>query len=335
MHCKSLVVSLFVAGSLAGPATAVPWAACSAPVDSIGTERRDGKTFILHRVESSQTLYGILRRYRISMADFKTANPGVSEAVQFDQVVRIPYGMGEQGTEKATAAAAPAGPEATLPGAPDVRPATYTVQPGETLYSLARRFGLSVSDLIAWNNLPETGTVQTGQTLRLSAATSQLKPDSARQAAIPPAAEPVRKPAEPKPEPPKPAAPKGTEARPDSPARRPATDEPLPETRRTVDGPVPNAGTGARRYTEVGLAELIEVPSRSGKYLALHRTAPVGTVLTVKNEANNQTILVKVIGKLPDTGLADRVIVRLSPRAFAQLSPSDKRFRAEVSYLAE
>lgn len=326
---RKLLLPLFVAGLLAGPATAVPFAVRPTLADSIGTERRDGKTFILHRVESSQTLYGILRKYRISMADFKAANPGVSEAVQFDQVVRIPHGPGEPAPEKP--AAVSAAPEATLPGAPEVRPATYTVQPGETLYSLARRFGLSVNDLIAWNNLPETGTVQTGQMLRLSATAAAPKPDSTRQAATSPTPEPVRKPVESKPEPPKPAAPKVAEPS----ARRPATDEPLPEARRTVDGPVPNAGTGAKRHTETGLAELIEVPSRSGKYLALHRTAPVGTVLTVKNEVNNQTILVKVIGKLPDTGLADRVIVRLSPRAFAQLSPSDKRFRAEVSYFAE
>jgi LysM repeat protein len=319
MSRKLPLLTALLAAGLTAPAVA------SSPVhsrDSIGTEYRDGKRFVLYRVESGQTLYSILRKYRLSMADFKAANPGANEAVQFDEVLRIPYGLTGVSTETNAVVSAP-NPESPLPGTPEVRPSTHTVQPGETLYSLARRFGLSVSDLIVWNHLPETGTVQTGQVLRLS-ADAVIKPDSARQAAVSVSAEPVRKP-EPKPESPKPTVPKVAETRP----------EPLPEVRRTVDGPVPNAGTGAKRHVETGLAELIEVSGRSGKYLALHRTAPVGTVLTVKNEANDQTILVKVIGKLPDTGAADRVIVRLSPRAFAQLAPSDKRFRAEVSYFAE
>jgi hypothetical protein len=41
---------------------------------------------------------------------------------------------------------------------------------------------------------------------------------------------------------------------------------------------------------------------------------------------------VKIVGKLPDIG-SDKVIIKLSPRAFEKLNPSDKRIRAEISYM--
>jgi len=43
---------------------------------------------------------------------------------------------------------------------------TYTVQSGDTLYSIARRFGVSVKALQAWNELEGT-SLQVGQTLRV------------------------------------------------------------------------------------------------------------------------------------------------------------------------
>ena len=56
---------------------------------------------------------------------------------------------------------------------------------------------------------------------------------------------------------------------------------------------------GLKKTIETGIAELIEVPDNSGKYLALHKSAPIGTLVLVKNLANNQSIWVKVIGRLP------------------------------------
>ena len=43
---------------------------------------------------------------------------------------------------------------------------TYTVQSGDTLYSIAQRFGVSVEELQRWNGLEGTG-LQIGQTLRV------------------------------------------------------------------------------------------------------------------------------------------------------------------------
>jgi len=55
-------------------------------------------------------------------------------------------------------------PRAGLAQAPT--DSTYTVQSGDTLYSIAQRFGVSVEELQRWNGLEGTG-LQIGQTLRV------------------------------------------------------------------------------------------------------------------------------------------------------------------------
>ena len=90
---------------------------------------------------------------------------------------------------------------------------------------------------------------------------------------------------------------------------------------------------GLKKTIETGIAELIEVPDNSGKYLALHKSAPIGTLVLVKNLANNQSIWVKVIGRLPNSD--GKLIIKISPKAFERLNAVDKRIRAEISYLIQ
>jgi len=90
---------------------------------------------------------------------------------------------------------------------------------------------------------------------------------------------------------------------------------------------------GLKKTIETGIAELIEVPDNSGKYLALHKSAPIGTLVLVKNLANNQSTWVKVIGRLPNSD--GKLIIKLSPKAFERLNAVDKRIRAEISYLIQ
>lgn len=49
---------------------------------------------------------------------------------------------------------------------------TYTVQPGDTLYSIARKFGVSVDDLIRVNNIADPSSLTPGQTLIIPVAAS-------------------------------------------------------------------------------------------------------------------------------------------------------------------
>ncbi len=351
--------------------------ALSMPIDSVGIEKRDGKRFIVHRVNQGQTLYAIARRYNSSVSAIKAANPDIKDAVRYGQSVRVPLAENNlsrrdlrtfdktvRKAEKAKDEQADAAKDAPkAPVVADTKPKSsaakpvkkaepvvsgnsgiHVVETGQTLYSLAVRYGVPQSVLRKWNNL-SSDNVLIGQALIVSE-----KSYTARQPAAAIKAERA-KPKAPKPEPVKAEKPAPTEKQSTvAPApereRTPTSAAPLPTSPgsaspvATVEPKVIRAGdtaplpTKGRRISDIGLAEVIEGNDDSGKYLALHRSAPVGTLVQVRNDVSNQSVWVKVIGRLPDTGINDRILIKLSERAFTKLSPNDRRFRAEVSYIA-
>ncbi|MEO1257112.1 MAG: peptidoglycan-binding protein, partial [Bacteroidota bacterium] len=88
---------------------------------------------------------------------------------------------------------------------------------------------------------------------------------------------------------------------------------------------------GFERVFEEGVASVIE-SMKTSRFLALHRTLPIGTNLKVRNLMNNQVVHVKVVGKLPSTGLNKNLLLRLSQPAYDQLGILDSKSRVEVSY---
>lgn len=390
--------------------------------DSVGIERRDGRRYVLHRVDQGQTLYGVARRYRTSVDAIRTANPDLGDdGVRYDQLLRVPVGAApltkkEQreadkaarkdektaradeaksvsASDRSPAESASAAPKARTDRASSASDGTHVVETGQTLYGLAARYGVSMAELRRWNNLGADG-IQVGQTIIVSeqaylakhssgptagrsVASSASRPVSTASKATEPVTtntEVTKLEAKPliTPDPPlapgskprsktKPATPETAE-----PMRRaePVTERasaesrpaprPLPERTQPTEKPEraaapkatpprsdnepvatavkPKPAGTVNVQSEVGFADVIEGDNQSSKYLALHRSAPVGTLVQVRNDISNQSLYVKVVGKLPDTGINDQVLIRLSNRAFEKLSPNGQRFRAEVSY---
>lgn len=87
-----------------------------------------------------------------------------------------------------------------------------------------------------------------------------------------------------------------------------------------------------KNIRETGLAEVINTPTKSTKYLAMHRKAPVGSNIKITNEATGHTIVAKVIGNLNEVGPDQNIMIKLSPYAYYQLRPKDIRLRATIEY---
>jgi hypothetical protein len=87
------------------------------------------------------------------------------------------------------------------------------------------------------------------------------------------------------------------------------------------------------KIIQKGMAELVKDPTDTKKYLALHREAPIGTIMQVRNEMNNQTVFVRIVGTIPPTGDNAKVILQISKKAFDRLGAVDSRFPVELSYL--
>lgn len=59
-------------------------------VDSTGTETKNGKTYVLHSIESGQTWYAVMRKYKVNISELRAANPGMKDNLAVGQVVRVP-----------------------------------------------------------------------------------------------------------------------------------------------------------------------------------------------------------------------------------------------------
>ena len=283
--------------------------------DSVGIKKEAGKTFVLYKVEPKQTLFSIVKRYGSSVAEFKAANPGLSESVNVGQTIKIPY----KGTVVASAPKyVPPTPSPAPTPAPTeaVKMVSHVVESGQGLYAVATKYKVTMADLRKWNNLT-TDVLSSGQVLIVDAR----EYERAKKAGELPAKGEVVK-----------VEDTNMSSNPSSTTTTQKPSEPIDASEAKTSSETSKTSSGYRKTIETGLAELIDVEDKSGKYLGLHRSAPAGTLVNVKNSSNGQSIWVKIVGKLPDIG-SDKVIIKLSPRAFEKLNPSDKRIRAEISYM--
>ena len=262
-------------------------------LDSLGLKKENNKTFLLFKVGPKQSLFSILKRYNLSLSEFKTANTEIQIPVKTGEIVYIPLHYLEESNpapkiveEKASESTK----EAEI----------HIVAPKQGLLSVANMHKVTMAELRKWNNLT-SDRLQEGQRLIVSDPAASASSIAVDKSNLLPAKVAT------------PAAPVPTEAI-VSPAKEKGPED-------------------IKKKIETGIAELIDVPDNSGKFLALHRTAPIGTLVLVKNLTNNQSIWVKVIGRLPNGD--SKVIIKLSPKAFEKLNAVDKRVRAEISYLLQ
>ncbi len=119
----------------------------------------DGCTYT---VQGGDTLYRIALRNNTTVSELRTANQLSGDLIQPGQVLQIP----NCGVDSASAPVEGVTPDASVDSG--VLPAggeTYTVQPGDTLFTIAQRFGTTISAITAANNLANPNQLSVGQEL--------------------------------------------------------------------------------------------------------------------------------------------------------------------------
>ena len=352
--------------------------------DSVGVERINGQSYIIHQVEEKETLFAISRRYKTPVNEIVKTNDELKNGLKIGQRIRIPFveksaiptgaklhsvapgetmfsiarsynvtvndlmtwndlkgndlsvgqalmihGVAEAKQENAIAeqpkvaenSPAPAKtPEPAssrksaesknnTPAAPSASTSTsmttggwitHQVAQGQTLFSIARQYDAKVEDLIEWNGL-SSNTLSLGQSLKVGRDKTNTVPTVTSPAPAPRTEQ---------------TAPANSSASANTPAGTTAT----------------SSSTAYKNLKETGQAEVIEGTGNHKKYLVLHRTAPVGTIMRIRNEENDITVFARVVGVLPDTGDNSKLLIKVSKAAYDQLKAVNSRFPVEVSY---
>ena len=314
--------------------------------DSTGTEVINGKVFVIHLVGEKETLYGISRRYGTTVDSILQYNPTADGGLEIGQILKVPYvpkqprKSAEGGTIHIVAAketmfsisqaynvsideikhwnnltdnALSIGQELVIKKGNSQRDTPKVTTPAkgahivaakETMFSIAKQYNVSIQQLKEWNQL-EGNEISIGQELRVVAPQKETVKTVTTPAVVA-VAEPKK----------------------DVVTQAPPPKPEVKEQTIRISESVKNSD----EISQSGLAELIEGTEGNRKYLALHRTAPVGTILKVRNEMNNREVFVRVMGKLPDTALTDKLVIKISKSAYERLGAIDQRFRVEVTY---
>jgi membrane-bound lytic murein transglycosylase D len=124
-----------------------------------------------HTVASGETFYGIARRYGVTAAQLRAINPDVDqEQLEIGDVLRLPASARDSragsssSSTQAPRTGSQSGGQRTGNQAGSTQRRTHTVAAGETLFGIARRYGVTVAAIREANEM-ETDQVRTGQRL--------------------------------------------------------------------------------------------------------------------------------------------------------------------------
>lgn len=120
---------------------------------------------VYHRVKRGESLGAIANRYGVSVASLRSANRIRGKTIHPGQELLITSAP----SAIALAAAQPMREEAAE-DAPVGRSRRHVVRSGETLWSIARRHGVSVQSLANGNGLEDSGSLLVGQVLKIPPA---------------------------------------------------------------------------------------------------------------------------------------------------------------------
>ena len=327
--------------------------------DSLLTRWINGKKFLLHKISPKETFSSLSRQYHVPVSEIQAANPK-STILKIGEVIHIPVStstptpaptksLAEKQESPKVKASTPSSPSTE-----GISKQSHTVQKGETLYAISKMYGMSVDEVKKINGL-NSNAVAVGQKLKVNALTKSAIPvqqeivkastevktvneNESKEIVVKstPPVTPKEEVKESVKEPVKEVT--STPVIVESTKSTDTTELPKvynnPGTSRTsVIEKDPKSGVEVEKVTEIGVATwLVEGDLNQNKFYALHRTAPVGSIIKVTNRMNNNSVFVKVVGTLPDTGDNNAAIIKITQAAAQRIGAIDQKFTAELSY---
>ncbi len=169
------------------------------PVE-VSTEKvvSGGRVYYMHEVQKNQTLYSIAKAYRVSVDALSRENVIPPNGIQTGQVLRVPAPdqQGSAASQPRLPAQQAAAVTQPRPAAQPSRPALtsgvpgidisgekiisggktffmHEVQKGQTLYSIAKAYRVTILDIDRENSIPPGG-IQAGQVLKIPASSALM-----------------------------------------------------------------------------------------------------------------------------------------------------------------
>ncbi len=112
----------------------------------------------IYKVKEGDTLTAVSKRYGISISMIAKVNPGLNpDRLKIGQKLMIPLSLQPLQGSRASDGGGPS----------SIQTSTYTVQKGDTLYGLARRYGTTAKTLANLNGIDLNSTLRIGQKLKV------------------------------------------------------------------------------------------------------------------------------------------------------------------------
>jgi LysM repeat protein len=298
--------------------------------------------YTLHTLAPGETLSALAVKYHTTVGDIMRLNGMNSKSVlKTGEKIKIP----------AKGTVVKAAPVAQTPPAQAQKKSlanTHFVLESETLYSISKKFNVSVEDLKQWNNLPDNN-IHFGQQLFVSAPTAA---EAAKQTAAP-SGDTTKQQTESPPAEEKVAL-ADTAQKIDTAQKSIQSSSvdytptntiiTVPQQSVNPDSMSDNSngyfakdfppGTGNTNIKSIS-GDAMTFKSASGwankKYYILTNEAPTGSIVKVSS-ANGKTIYAKVLWKLDDMKINQGLQFRISDAAASALNIGDAKFNLTIQY---
>jgi LysM repeat protein len=328
--------------------------------DSLRMETINGKQFIIHQIEAKETLYSISRRYSVAVTSIIENNNSAEGSLAVGQLLKIPY-LPKGKTSKPMAVTE----LATVPPMKSVN-SMHTVAAKETLYSISKQYSISVDQLKQWNGLT-SDELKLGQQLIVVQpkyqTTEAVKPPvSISNVPVAKSASAMHTVAaketlysvsrqysisveqlklwnnlttdelklgqqliviQPKYQ--------SGEIKSSEPKVVTQTVQVAKPTEAFTPIKISEKVIGTDEVKQDGACDLMDGTEGTRKYLALHRTAKIGSILKIRNQQTNREVFVRVMGVLPAEAPSD-LVIKISKAAYDRLGASEGKFKVEVTY---